>query len=67
MAIEKARIKANTLETLIGKKLGEVESISEANDKQEAQVIYNYNYNNNYMNQTSSLKTMTLIVNYSIE
>lgn len=67
MAIEKARIKANTLETLIGKKLGEVQSISEAGDKQDAQVIYNYNYNNNFLNQTSSLKSMTLIVNYSIE
>lgn len=67
-AMEKAKIKANTLELLTGKKLGDVNSVSEQHANIQNQTIYNYNYGNNkYWIDGNCTKSLSLIVNYSIE
>ena len=71
LAMEKAKSKANKMETLIGKKLGAVNSVVEETIMNNEQAVMNYNnyyYSNNvYMNNGYCAKTLTLKVNFSIE
>lgn len=70
MTMEKARSKANKLEVLMGKKLGEVVTVSEETVMNQDQMYINYNnyYRNvGYMNNGTCSKTMTVKVTYAIE
>lgn len=70
MGMEKARNKANKLEALMGKKLGEVISVWEENNAYMAQgpIDYNSYYANiAYTNNGSCTKTLSLRVSYKME
>ncbi|MFM7022275.1 MAG: SIMPL domain-containing protein [Flavobacteriales bacterium] len=69
LALEKARAKANKLETLTGKKLGEVVSMNEqvAYIEGNYTVDYNYYYANNVNRIGSCTKTLMLNVSYELK